>query len=137
MKLTKTTLGPVLRRLRKMAGLTQVQLGKIVGLSSGGMSKLETGERDTTTKVLLTWVEVCGHELEVSGTKPDGSRLDVSHLSASDRDLAAVFVDRLADLEPVQKALLVAQIEVLRGLVPTDDSNGCQEDVKTGRRKTG
>lgn len=58
-------LGERLRDLRLARGLTQGQIAELVGLQQPQVSAIEVGRRDTTTGVLLRWLEVCDAELVV------------------------------------------------------------------------
>lgn len=58
--LTYTSLGNLLLQLREMNGLSQSEVGKRVGVKSDFISKLERGERNTTSQIIGKLSEVYG-----------------------------------------------------------------------------
>jgi len=129
-------MGRVLRMLRRPLKLTQAEFGRIVGLTGPGVSKIESGDRDTSTKVLFAWMDATGHSLVVE-SDDDKTTVDVSHLDERNRELVAALAQRIGDLDPMNHRLLEAQIDVLRATVPSGNSNGCHGDVKAARKKSG
>lgn len=63
-------IGDRLRDLRLRRGLTQVQLGELLGLDQTTVSGVEAMNRVTTTKTLEAWIAVCGGSLSISGPGP-------------------------------------------------------------------
>lgn len=115
MILSVTSLGPLLREIRQQKGLTQLALGATIGLTSAGMSKLESGARETTTRILFAWVAACDYVLELRPSRGDGgSVLDLSELSEADRALVADFADGVTKMDELQKEMWRAQLSVLR-----------------------
>jgi len=113
MIIKEPSLGAVLREMRKAAKLSQVALGRIVGLTSGAMSRLEAGQRSTTSKVLIAWAETCGFELRAIPVGA-GQTVDIGHLHPEHQEAVRTLARRLPQLEPVARELLLVQIAVLR-----------------------
>lgn len=131
MILLQTTMASLLRAIRKDAGFTQIELGTILGLTSGGMSHIEAGKRETTTKVLFAWVSACKYELHLVRPDRETPRLDVSGLSESDRQLFAAMVDRWTGLDDLQRELFRVQFAQVRRV--SGSGADCQDDVKYDR----
>ena len=51
-------LGQVLRVCRKKAGLSQEKLAELLHMSRSCISKIETGAKEATAKVMIDWVRV-------------------------------------------------------------------------------
>jgi len=51
-------LGQVLRVCRKKAGLSQEKLAELLHMSRSCISKIETGAKEATAKVMIDWVKV-------------------------------------------------------------------------------
>ena len=51
-------LGQVLRACRKKAGLSQEKLAELLHMSRSCISKIETGAKEATAKVMIDWVRV-------------------------------------------------------------------------------
>ena len=129
MIMTPQNLGQLLRRIRQEKGLTQLALGASIGLTSAGMSKLEAGARETTSRILFAWVAACDYVVELRPRHQErGMVLDLSELTAADRALVAEFADGVTKLDELQKELWRAQMVVLRRVSPSDR----QELVKSG-----
>lgn len=65
-----------LRRIRREANLTQVQLAEKIGVDQTTISAVEVGRSPTTTEVLERWVEACEgrYEIYAKGESPfDGA----------------------------------------------------------------
>ncbi|MEW6343136.1 MAG: helix-turn-helix transcriptional regulator [Pseudomonadota bacterium] len=52
-----------LRRMRRRAGLTQVQLSSLLGFSHSEISKIESGERYIDMPLYFRWCRACGVEI--------------------------------------------------------------------------
>jgi transcriptional regulator with XRE-family HTH domain len=128
MILSPSTMGAVLREIRKKAGLTQQTLGTIVGLTGlGAMSNVELGKRETTTRVLLAWADACGFDvLVLPRDRPPA--VELADLDPLDQRLFATLLARWADMPAGERNLIRAQLEYVRSVSPS----GCQEDVKAG-----
>jgi len=51
-------LGQVLRVCRKKAGLSQERLAELLHMSCTCISKIETGAKEATAKIMIDWVRV-------------------------------------------------------------------------------
>lgn len=49
-----------IRQARKAAGLTQAELGELVGLDQSGISRIEQGKRPVTVDLLLVIAKAVG-----------------------------------------------------------------------------
>lgn len=83
----------MLRELRQRAGLTQVALAELIGVSQATISHVEKGGA-TTTDVLSRWVDACG-----------GTLAPTRHLDDLERAAAELSGDDRAMLTRVAKAL--------------------------------
>jgi transcriptional regulator with XRE-family HTH domain len=129
MILLQSTMASLLRAIRKDAGFTQIELGAILGLTSGGMSHIESGKRETTTKVLLAWIAACKHELRVVRPDREPPVLDVSRLSEHDRHLFAAMVDRWETLGDLQREMFRVQFDQVRRVSPSARQDGVKYDM--------
>lgn len=66
------TAGHTIRRARKAAGLTQLQLAALAGTRQGAISAYENGQRDPTVGTLRRLLKATGHELELDFAKIPG-----------------------------------------------------------------
>lgn len=141
MKVTKTGLGRALRKIRKSAGLSQIALGETIGLTSAGMSKIESGTRDPSLRVLTAWLDACHCELHLvpGGSAEidsvDADRLqsvDVSHLDAEARSSVATMARLIGEVEPLQRAMLVAPLQVLNDAPRLSVPDSADTIVKSG-----
>lgn len=62
---TPKQIGAIVRRVRRHAGLTQVELGKRIGLRQATISKLEKGESATRLSTLLDALTALGLEITI------------------------------------------------------------------------
>lgn len=60
-----TDLGETVRARRKELGITQPVLAELSGLSKNTIYKLERGQGNPTTKVLLVLLDVLGLEISI------------------------------------------------------------------------
>jgi HTH-type transcriptional regulator/antitoxin HipB len=60
---TAKQIGAIIRRARRNAGLTQVDLGKRIGLRQATISRLEKGEEETKLSTLLAVLSALGLEI--------------------------------------------------------------------------
>ncbi|WP_204810542.1 helix-turn-helix domain-containing protein [Mycobacterium riyadhense] len=68
-----------LRELREAAGFTQTTLAKAIGVGQNRVSQIEHGELGASrVDTLRKYVEATGGQLELSVTRPDGSRVLLS-----------------------------------------------------------
>lgn len=65
-----------LRRARWRYGLSQADLGSVIGLTDGHINKLETGDRLATWPILVPWIQSLGFDviLVPSGLPPQTVR---------------------------------------------------------------
>ncbi len=56
-------LGPVLKRLREERGLTQEVLGPMAGITTGTLSKIETGSTSCAWSVVMQIIDALGVSL--------------------------------------------------------------------------
>ncbi|WP_331831843.1 helix-turn-helix transcriptional regulator [Pseudomonas sp. LH21] len=69
--MTRTDLGPALRRYRKLAGLTQAQLGERTGFDPKTISRFETGTYSPSIESLVSFAEALGVKPKVFFSDPD------------------------------------------------------------------
>lgn len=74
--------GPLLRRCRRAAGLTQAQLGDLAGTSQSAIAAYEAGDREPTVPVLQRMVRAAGHLLKVE-TEADPTLFRLSDLAGA------------------------------------------------------
>ena len=65
-------LGRALRELRRRAGLTQVEVGKIIGIRSTFVSLIERGERGMRWHTLRALLRAYGADLHALADEIDG-----------------------------------------------------------------
>ena len=61
-----------LRNKRQAAGMTQTDVARLVGVTTGSISGYENGQRDPSLAVLTRWAEVLG--MKIILTMPGGAR---------------------------------------------------------------
>ena len=93
-----------LKSLRQAAGLSQRQLGELIGLGNAAISMVENGSRDTGTSTVEAWVEACGGGLRVVRAGEDS--LYVGDLSDDSRRLIADIAAILPELDPALRQTL-------------------------------
>jgi len=74
----------LLGEMRQKAGLTQVQLAALTGLSQPYVSSVERGVLRLDTLQLRTWLRPCGSNLEAFGAELE-KRLKVFDVSAAQK----------------------------------------------------
>ena len=62
-KLSPKALGRMLREIRSKAGVTQVELGKRLGMPYQNISRLETGRHEPSLSTVSAYVRALGWEL--------------------------------------------------------------------------
>ena len=67
-------LGPILKALRERKGLSQTDLGKLLGLSQERISAIESHPERVTLNQLLTLLMTLDAELSVGARKPADKR---------------------------------------------------------------
>jgi DNA-binding XRE family transcriptional regulator len=68
-----------LRQLREEAGFTQAALAAAIGVGQNRVSQIEHGELGTSrVDTLRKYIEATGGQLELTVTRPDGSRVPLS-----------------------------------------------------------
>ena len=65
-------IGETLRAYRVTAGLTQVNLAKLLVRSQNFISQAETGQKRLDGLQLLDWSHACGHTLQAFGKAVEG-----------------------------------------------------------------
>jgi transcriptional regulator with XRE-family HTH domain len=55
-----------LKRMRRRAGLTQVELNLVLGFSHSEISKIENGERYVDMPLYFRWCRACGTDVVTS-----------------------------------------------------------------------
>lgn len=63
---TATSTGVAIRRARKVAGLTQMHLGELAGLSDRTIRQIENGSGSPSFRAVLTVLSVLGLTLTIS-----------------------------------------------------------------------
>ncbi|MDR2307474.1 MAG: helix-turn-helix domain-containing protein [Paucimonas sp.] len=69
--MTRSGLGPALRRYRKLACLTQAQLGERTGFDPKTISRFETGTYTPSIEALMHLAEALGVKAKVFFAEPD------------------------------------------------------------------
>ncbi|CAM4016204.1 helix-turn-helix transcriptional regulator [Pseudomonas wadenswilerensis] len=69
--MTISSLGSAIRRYRKVAGLTQAELGEKTGFDPKTISRFETGTYTPSVEALLTFAEVLGIKLKAFFAEQD------------------------------------------------------------------
>jgi len=78
---TETTLGTLIRMERKKAGLTQVQLGKMIGLGEARVSKIENGA-PITPEVADFILGKMGSELQLKVVRKNNDVITTSFITS-------------------------------------------------------
>lgn len=78
---TETTLGTLIRMERKKAGLTQVQLGKMIGLGEARVSKIENGA-PITPEVADFILGKMGSELQLKVVRKNNDAFTTSFITS-------------------------------------------------------
>lgn len=123
------TLAEQLRAARTAAKLTQKQLGELLSLSHAQVSRIESGERETTPETLSKWLEACGYRLDVIplATTAGPSRRLAAALAAADDEgaEAAVLLLRVwPSLTARDRRLLMGELRVYEGEQLASNSQG-------------
>lgn len=91
-----------LRTAREMAGLSQAQVAKILGLHRSSISEIETGRRKVSAEELAKLAEICSVDIEwLAGSDPE-SQNGGERIRFAARQLANLKLD---DLEKVMNLL--------------------------------
>ncbi len=108
--------------------MTQPEIGAKVGLHFAAISKIETGERETTTHVLFSWLEACNGQLllRVDEEQPDPGW--AKDLPPSDKQMLQALGERWNRLDEVQRELIRLQVRLLLKVSESD----CNSSVKVG-----
>lgn len=78
--MTASNLGSNIKRIRGLRGLTQAQLAEIAGLSTIGISNIETGTRHPRPGTLEAIAKALGvSEIELHGGRSPGASLDLNN----------------------------------------------------------
>ncbi|QXI40136.1 helix-turn-helix domain-containing protein [Pseudomonas xantholysinigenes] len=78
--MTRTGLGPALRRYRKLAGFTQAQLGERTGFDPKTISRFETGTYTPSIEALLSFAEALGVKPKAFFVEPDDEQEQRAYL---------------------------------------------------------
>jgi transcriptional regulator with XRE-family HTH domain len=78
--MTRSGLGPALRRYRKLAGLTQAQLGERTGFDPKTISRFETGTYTPSVEALLHFAEELGVKPKAFFAEPDDEQEQRAYL---------------------------------------------------------
>lgn len=83
------TPGPLIRRARREAGLTQAQLAHRLGISQPAVARLERSQANPTFTTFMDALAATGHELEVRRTAippvDEGQILELLRLTPAER----------------------------------------------------
>lgn len=75
------------RALREQAGLSQSELGQIIGIRQPTISKIELGYREPTLSEAERWIHACGYQIELhrvdAPVLPDDDRRRLDRLIAA------------------------------------------------------
>jgi len=69
--MTHSSLGPAIKRYRKVAGLTQAELGERAGFDPKTISRFETGTYTPSIEALLVFADVLGIKLKAFFAEQD------------------------------------------------------------------
>jgi transcriptional regulator with XRE-family HTH domain len=101
-----------LREARIAAGLTQRQIGEIVGLSPSAITMIERGDRDTGVSTVEQWASACGMNLCLNGVQDD--RIAVDGLTTEQKRIVGDLVALLPTLPDAHLASLTALMSAWR-----------------------
>jgi transcriptional regulator with XRE-family HTH domain len=93
-----------LKQLRLDAGLSQRQLGELVGLANSTVSMIENGSRDTGASTVEAWAAHCGGSVMAGRLSDDVVR--ISHLDQDGRKLIEDLVHTMPDLDAASRRTL-------------------------------
>lgn len=101
-----------LRRLRESAGLSQNALSKRLNMTSGAVSRIESGERGLLLDTLRAWAEACGHPLRIdfglpAEVAPTAEEVLASSMLGGSDDLAETVRVVLASPAPHPRSRLL------------------------------
>ncbi|MFB7911640.1 helix-turn-helix domain-containing protein [Kitasatospora sp. NPDC056076] len=105
--------GAQLRKLRKAAGLTQIELGDLTGLSDSQISNLERGTRNPT----LDWVRLADKAIDTGGT------LELTYWTLSGSSLLEGFPE-YAQQEAKAQGISHFELGIVPGLAQTMEYAG-------------
>ncbi|MFF1908603.1 Scr1 family TA system antitoxin-like transcriptional regulator [Kitasatospora sp. NPDC058218] len=114
--------GAQVRRLRKAAGLTQIDLGKITGLSDSQISNLERGTRHPT----LDWVRASDSALD------SGDALEITFWSLKGTALIPGYEEYVAK-ERLARVIKLFELGIVPGLLQTPEYAKALEDASVAR----
>ena len=101
------TSGDLLREARRRAGLTQAELGSLVGRPQSAIARWESGRVEPSLETLRELIRACGLELSVALYNYDDS-----YVPFIERNLALAPADRVRHMAEVARAM-----QPLRGAV--------------------
>lgn len=61
-----------LSQIRHNAGLKQIDIAGILGVSQARISEYESGKREISLPTLRKWAEICGYDFNIQFTKKPG-----------------------------------------------------------------
>jgi transcriptional regulator with XRE-family HTH domain len=104
-----STSGDLLREARRRAGLTQVQLGSLVGRPQSAIARWENGRVEPSLETLRELIRACGLELSVALYNYDDS-----YVPFIERNLALTPADRIRHMADVARAMQPLKGAVVR-----------------------
>jgi transcriptional regulator with XRE-family HTH domain len=108
-----------LHEARTAAGLTQKELARRLKISTAQVSRIESGERNTTPDLVARWLQECGYQLDVVALGTTGRSADLAAALAASDDDGAEAATLLLRLWPLltarEKRLIMAELAVYQG----------------------
>jgi transcriptional regulator with XRE-family HTH domain len=104
-----STSGHLLREARRRAGLTQAQLGSLVGRPQSAIARWENGRVEPSLETLRELIRACGLELSVALYNYDDS-----YVPFIERNLALTPADRIRHMADVARAMQPLKGAVVR-----------------------
>ncbi|MEM8754227.1 MAG: short-chain fatty acyl-CoA regulator family protein [Pseudomonadota bacterium] len=99
--MTKTLIGPQLRKLRRDRGQTQAEMARRLGVSASYVNLLENNQRSLSVQVLMALTEAYG--VDIRAVVGEGAAAELSDLRAAARD--PLFAGEAPDLTELRAAL--------------------------------
>lgn len=101
--------GDLLREARRRAGLTQAELGSLVGRPQSAIARWESGRVEPSLETLRELIRACGLELSVALYNYDDS-----YVPFIERNLALSPADRVRHMADVARAMQPLKGAVMR-----------------------
>ena len=105
------TSGDLLREARRRAGLTQAQVGSLVGRPQSAIARWESGRVEPSLETLREVIRACGLELSFSLYNYDDSYVPFieRNLRLSPADRVRHMADVARSMQPIRKSIAQAR----------------------------